>query len=143
NLAKTGGTTGNTIQCRVDNGGTVNVPVSPWSITLNNGGTHTGTFQFVAGTTLAFNQTHVFNQGAVFTGAGTVSVVGGNFTVNTLSPGQLTLGNINQSGGSFIDGTGLLDITGTYNWNGGSQSGTGNTAIKGTATANITAGNVV
>ena len=105
----TAGVTGTTITPPFSNSGTLQVLAS--SLSLNQGGTHTGTFDNSAGATLNFGGgTHALNPGSLVTGAGLLNVSGaatlaanGNFSPGTTL--SITAGIATVGPGCDVSGT--------------------------------------
>jgi uncharacterized repeat protein (TIGR01451 family) len=139
-MSKSGGTSNN-IGVTVNNAGTV-TPGANTTIYLQDGGTHSGTFNLTAvGSTLMFNSSatpHTFNAGSAMAASsvGTMKLVGGNFAVNTTSGSPLNIPNFDQSSGT-VGGTGYLKLSSVYKWTGGTQNNTGTTEVASGATATL------
>jgi hypothetical protein len=100
------------------------------TISFANGGTHNGSFQQNLVTTYSFAGAHTFSAGGNITlcGGCTTVVQSGTFTDNS----GLTIDNLTQNGGT-INGSAVLNVNNTLNWNGGTQSGIGTTNMAGTS----------
>jgi fibronectin-binding autotransporter adhesin len=137
-----------TVSVLFNNTGTVNVQEG--TLTLSDGGTHTGAFDVAAGATLNLSGgTHNFNAGSV-TSPGTLQI--GNATINfnvpysvagttsIVSSGTLNLGANNASTGALtqshgqVTGTGTFTVTGPANITFGGHSGSGTTRVQGATT---------
>ena len=106
-------------------------------VTFNNpaGGVvnaNSGTLQLIADSTSAgsYNvaavlrfdsDTHNWNAGVTFAGAGTTRLVTGTANVNTTVP----MGSQFDQAGGTLTGTGTLNVNGAYTWSGGVQTGGG------------------
>jgi FecR protein len=145
----TTGTT--TMNNAFDNQGTVNV--NEGLLTMNGGGTHTGNFATLAGTTLEFGGgTHdisgdVTGPGTVEVSAGAVNVNGGTYDVTgnstTVSGGMMTI-----NAGATLTSLGPLSLSGgllnllsaeavalpSFNFSGGTLSGTDTVTVTGATT---------
>jgi hypothetical protein len=139
-----------TINVVVNNGGTISLldSSSNQTLTLAGGGTHTGTFN--TGTppngTVAFNGAHVFNSGWTWSSgpASTFELLGGSATINN----NFVTPFFTQDGGT-LSGTGIISISSNFDWKGGTQTGSGTTAlsgaasIDGTSTATLDGGRIL
>jgi uncharacterized repeat protein (TIGR01451 family) len=150
-LQKTAGSGVSTVSAVVNNGNMVTV--SAGELSLNGGGTHTGTFNAGAGATLAFGGgTHSagglsavsalgtikFTAGtANFAGSyavtGTTRITGGTARFN--SPSSTAV--LDMSGG-VLGGTAIFDITASGTWSGGTMDGAGTTSINPPAVLTMT-----
>jgi len=107
------------------------------TLTLSQGGTHTGTFSASPGTIEFSGGTHQFSGTPTFSGAGAFVVSGGTFDLDAASTIPATA-SFTQSGG-LLTGAGDLTVNGPFTWSGGlidGSSGSGATNIM--ATLNIT-----
>jgi YD repeat-containing protein len=128
-----------------NNTGTLDVQSA--TMTLDDGGTGTGTFKAEAGATLAFGLgTYDLNTGSILTGAGTVDCTNGTVNLNgadttgiatiQLDGGTLNLNidvplqNLTINSGS-LTGTGNASVSGLLTWAGGTMSGSGQTVANG------------
>ena len=115
------------------------------------GGTHTGSFDLSAGTTLSLSSagTTNFNAGATIAGAGRISVASGTVNFNagasgatvpqvTIAGGVLafntggdvSLATLTQSGGR-LSGADRVTVTGATSWTSGDTVGPGRTVVAG------------
>jgi hypothetical protein len=105
--------------------------VQTGTLTLNGGGSSSGSFDVFSGLLVRFTNNYALNN-ATFTGAGQARLVAGTLTAN----GSLSAPNFELTGGTF---TGSHTINGTLNWTGGTFS-SGNTTIAGPSVLNIGGG---
>ena len=90
----------------------------------------TGALSVAASTLLGFDAgTTSLDDGTMFSGAGTVAVRGGTFTIPA---GQSPPPRRSSLSGGTIDGAGTLTVDGALTWYGGTMSGTGTTIANGT-----------
>ena len=135
-LKKSGGTGTTTFEPIFNNTGSVQVQSGTLKFTLG-GGTSSGSFDAVSGTTLDFGSgTHTLNAGTAFTGAGSSRVTGATVTVN----GAVSAVNFGQTAGT-LGGGDTLTVTGTFGWTGGTMSGSGKTSIAAGGTMTLSGGN--
>ncbi|WP_304439300.1 Calx-beta domain-containing protein, partial [Anabaena sp. 4-3] len=150
-LKKTASTGTTTIGAALNNTGLIQVQTG--TLNLQGGGMSSGVFRAENGASLVFSGGNYNFTGGSLIGEGVISITGsGTVTVDgailsevnnlTLSGGSLALNgttasevnNLILSNGT-LTGTGNLTVKtgGTFNWSGGTQSGTGTTIIQGTA----------
>ena len=135
-FTKSGGTGTTGIASFIDNDGTLGATSGTLSLLGgDNGASATGEFAAAAGATLDFN-TGVYNlvAGASISGAGTVVVSNAGLSIGGAVPAV----NLSQLGGT-VGGAGVLSVSGSFGWGGGSQTGAGQTRIAAGASATIDA----
>jgi hypothetical protein len=113
------------------NSGTISLnPTVPGTTALSLQMIDNGTISVNNGSLLFGTATCTYNDGAIFTGTGYVDLGNGVAALNLLN-GSLTLAgsNIAMSNGT-ITGSGNLEITGAFTWNGGTI-GTGTSGFNG------------
>ncbi len=94
------------------------VQVQSGALYFASGGTHSGTFSISASKQLFFSGgTHAVQDGASFTGAGSLEISGGELFCSGTGAGATSsaVTTINFSGGS-ITGNGKLTVNGVLNW---------------------------
>lgn len=127
------GTTQGSLLLVFNNSGIVNV--NSGTMDFDGTGTHTGTFNVAAGSTLSFSGTNVLNAGAGFAGTGTTALLGGTTTANA----AVTIGTTLSISAGTLNGAGAITVSGPLVW-GGSTSA----IISGTSAAtdiiNVTGG---
>lgn len=127
-----------TINCSVDNSGTISLADTGSSQLLNllGGGTHSGMLTNAnSGSMFVFGGgTHNLNPGTSFGGTANVALTGGTVNVNTSG---LILTYLKQSSGS-LSGTSSL-LAGQFDWLGGTITGQG-AGVTVNTTGNITSG---
>jgi hypothetical protein len=69
---------------------------------------------------------------------GTLALSGGALSINNTSASS-AIGTLNQTGGTLTGAAGL-DVSGSWSWTGGAQSGSGSTVIDSGATATVNVG---
>ncbi len=122
------------------------IEVDAGSLSLNGGGTSTGTvnvasgavLNFAAGTYALSNLTAQSGTGQLLVNGGTVNTTGANafsgqlaITSGTLNvPGSFTPATFAMSGGTLA-GAGTLTVAGASSWGDGTMSGTGSTTFNG------------
>ena len=102
-----------------------NVDIQAGTLRFTNGGTHTGDFSGVTGTTLEFGGNHSFSAGSDVTGGFNVLVSSGSSTDNGLIN---TTGNLTFQGGTITIG-GTVSASG-INFTGGTATFNNTTAAK-------------
>ncbi len=112
NWIKTSGGTTN-IHVIFNNSGTVDLQAG--ALLLNRGGSANGTFDTAAGVTLSFTADYTLNDGASLVDTGFARVQGGTVTV----AGSVTATDIGLDSGTLA-GPGTLEVTGSFDWTGGS-----------------------
>jgi uncharacterized repeat protein (TIGR01451 family) len=155
NVVKSATTGINDVGWIVNNNGTTSIQTG--SIKLTAGGGGTGTYNISSGAALKiFTGTYTFGSTASFTGAGTLDLLSGTvthagtytvagplnvaatFNLNNTAP--VTLTDVTLSSGS-LGGTGSYSSAGTFNWTGGSITGTGTLTINNGSALNISGTN--
>lgn len=125
---------------------TGSVSVNSGMLSMENGGSHTGTFAIASGATLDFGLgTHTFT-GGTLSGAGRLLVSGGTTQIGTgttvavdlleVGFGTLTTSQPIQAAtylqtGGTLSGAGTLTVSGMLTWSGGTMAGTGVTQANG------------
>ena len=127
NKSGTGTSTQVSSSINFNNTGTVNIDNG--TLLLAKGTSSGGTFDVDAGHTLEFNGSYTANNPTTFTGAGTVLVSSGTFTVST---GPVSFSNLSLSTDLLADGN--VNINNSFAWNTGGISGAGTTTVANTAT---------
>ncbi|MGH9456052.1 MAG: beta strand repeat-containing protein, partial [Thermoanaerobaculia bacterium] len=115
-----------------DNDGTV--LVTSGAISLEGGGTSTGTFDVAGSLAFAGSSSHVLGSGADLTGTGTITLSSG--TLEVAAPVSSSVGSFEQTGGT-LTGTGALTIDTSYTWMAGTMSGAGSTDVAPGATLSL------
>ncbi len=111
------------------------VDVQGGELELRNGGDHGGAFAIADGASVAFTGgTHTLQDGVQFSGAGQLRFTAGTITIN----GNVTAGRIQQLGGT-LNGPGELTVMTQFDWEGGTQAGSGTTRLPGGSMLNIRA----
>ena len=127
---KLGGVGTTTVDPIFTNSGTLDVESG--MVSFASGGTSSGTFTNVAGTTIAnTGGNYMFAAGSQVTGLGTNLWTGGNVTANTI----VTTLNVLLNGSATLFGTN--SFTGTLTWNGGAIGGLANVTIPVSTVLNI------
>lgn len=117
---------GNTeIKVPFDNSGTVSVTAG--SLKLAGGGRSTGLFDVAGGASLIVSASHTFATGTTFTGAGSVEISGGTFTLDA----HTSFEDVSLSlAGATITGDADMVIEGPVSWTGGAFEGAGATIVE-------------
>ena len=127
------------------------VQIQAGNLSLQGGGSHTGTFDVAAGTSLDFDGgTHAFSGGGLLTGAGNVNLTAG--TLNATGPIDRLVGSLNIPGGTLnaagplvalIPGQILNPTSNMINISGGNLNATGSLPLFNLlgGTLNVVAGN--
>ena len=138
-----------------NNSGTVGVTAA--TLSLEGGGTDTGSFNVGTGTTLQFNGgTHNLNAGSAVTGAGGVTFNAGttnvngaftptgpvaiqgtgtaNFSGTVNGTGSASFTSLTLSANGTLTGAASVTVAGATAWSGGTMSGTGVTNLRGNST---------
>jgi uncharacterized repeat protein (TIGR01451 family) len=130
-LRKSVATGSSSVEQIINNDGTLSVLSGILSLT--RGGTGSSTFDVAAGAELHFSASDfTLNSGSTFTGAGTPALTGGSLVVAA----DATAENFRIQGGTLA-GPSILTITGSFEWTGGTMSGSGTTMLSSTANGTI------
>jgi uncharacterized repeat protein (TIGR01451 family) len=127
-----------------NNFGTMKFASPAGTFQFSNGGTQTGAFQHNVSTVYMFGGGHTFNSGASITScSGCSTTINGGGTTFADNVG-LSIDNLTQNANSTLSGTGGTTLNGTFNWNGGTQSGSiGSTTLAATAAANFSGSGIM
>ncbi len=106
---------------------TGSVDIQNGTLTLAEGGTHTGDFMIATGAELSFNDTHVFEGTTNITGSGTFRQSDGTSSVNGTT--MVDADFVFNSFVGTINGEGTLTLTGDSTWTSGTMSGSGQTVV--------------
>ncbi len=141
-LRKSGTAGASNFGVAVNNTGLVDVLTG--TLSLQGGGTASGTFTFAVSTAanLDFASTYTVSSGGTFSGPGNFRIINGNLVVGAAAT---TIPNLSiLAGGSYLSGSGTVTLTGTATWAAGymghSSNPGGTTIIDSTATLNMTNG---
>ena len=110
----------------LNNTGTVDVQTG--TLSLEGGGTDSGTFTVASGATLQFNGgTHLWQGGVASSGAGVLKIVSGTVQAD----GAVTLSSGAALSGGILTGSGLVTFNGPTTWSGGDDEWCGRQASAG------------
>jgi uncharacterized repeat protein (TIGR01451 family) len=124
----------NVVSVKLDNlGGAPGVSVLSGTLSLAGDGNGNAPFMIGGGSTLDFPAgTYTMLTGGVVSGGGTLSVTGG-----TLSIGGVTEPDGFRLSSGMLTGDGFLSIGETFDWSGGTITGSGGSELAGGATGNF------
>jgi hypothetical protein len=129
---KSAGTGITTTTAVFNNTGTVEVQKG--TLSLEGGGTSSGTFDIDSDATLQFNGgTHVWNGAIASSGGGVLKIASGTVQAD----GAATLGSAVSISGGTLTGGGLVTFNGPASWSGGTISGTGVKRVAGGNTLTV------
>ena len=118
-----------------NNTGTIDVQTG--TLSLEGGGTDSGTFTVASGATLQFNGgTHLWQGGVSSSGAGVLKIAWGTVQAD----GAVTLSSSTTLYGGTLTGSGLVTFNGPTTWSGGTMSGAGVKRVPAGKTLAINAG---
>ncbi|HEX9727684.1 MAG TPA: hypothetical protein VGA37_04210 [Gemmatimonadales bacterium] len=103
--------------------------VQSGTVLINGGGTLAGTTTIAAGAVLNLNSTISLLDGYSVTGAGPLQLIGGT---TSIAAAETATADIFIQNGGTLTGAGTLSILAGFDWNGGTQSGTGLTRLEAT-----------
>jgi adhesin HecA-like repeat protein len=94
-------------------------------VVLSGGGNDTGNFNVSQSAKLDMaGGTHLLDQGTSFSGEGPVRVSSGTVNAGDTADDSVSMINVELSGGT-LGGVGILNVTGSMTWTGGTMSGGG------------------
>jgi len=133
-IKKTVGSGTATITFPVDNQAGGTIQVQSGILSLDGGGTGSGTYSISAGKVLHLGGGTLSLTGSpTFSGTGSLVIAGG-----TLNAGAgVTLNNVGLRPGGTITGTGAVDVSGSFEWYGGTITGIGPRVLTSTSVPSI------